>query len=120
MLSIRIDKAPSSGQTRIGHGGALGGIEWGIAADDANVYAPLSDINGQGNPMGGIFALRKKDGAKVWQTPPPKPACQGKPGCTAAQMAPATMIPGVVFSGFMDGHLRAYESATGKVIWDFD
>ena len=107
-------------QTRIGHGGALGGIEWGIAADDANVYAPLSDINGQGNPMGGIFALRKKDGAKVWQTPPPKPACQGKPGCTAAQMAPATMIPGVVFSGFMDGHLRAYESATGKVIWDFD
>jgi polyvinyl alcohol dehydrogenase (cytochrome) len=30
------------------------------------------------------------------------------------------MIPAVVFSGSMDGHLRAYEAATGKVIWDFD
>ncbi len=107
-------------QTRIGRGSALGGIEWGIAVDGDNVYAPLSDINGQGKDMGGLFALRKKDGAKVWQTAPPKPACAGKPGCTAAQMAPASMIPGVVFSGSMDGHLRAYEAASGKVIWDFD
>jgi polyvinyl alcohol dehydrogenase (cytochrome) len=107
-------------QTRIGRGGALGGVEWGIAVDGDNVYAPLSDINGQGKEMGGMFALRKKDGTKVWQTAPPKPPCLGKPGCTAAQMAPATLIPGVVFSGSMDGHLRAYESAGGKVVWDFD
>jgi polyvinyl alcohol dehydrogenase (cytochrome) len=107
-------------QTRIGRGSALGGVEWGLAADSDNVYAPLSDINGLGLPMGGLFALRQKDGAKVWQAPPPKPACAGKPGCTAAQMAPATAIPGVVFSGSMDGHLRAYETAGGKVIWDFD
>jgi len=107
-------------QTRIGRGGALGGIEWGIAVDGENVYAPLSDINGQGKEMGGLFALRKKDGVKVWQTPAPKPACMGKPGCTPAQMAPATMIPGVVFSGSMDGHLRAYEASTGKIVWDFD
>jgi polyvinyl alcohol dehydrogenase (cytochrome) len=107
-------------QTRIGRGSALGGVEWGIAVDAENVYAPLSDINGQGKEMGGMFALRQKDGVKAWQTPPAKPACAGKPGCTPAQMAPATMIPGVVFSGSMDGHLRAYESAGGKVIWDFD
>jgi polyvinyl alcohol dehydrogenase (cytochrome) len=107
-------------QTRIGRGGALGGIEWGIAADGENVYAPLSDINGQGKEMGGMFALRQKDGVKVWQVAPPKPACAGKPGCTAAQMAPATMIPGVVFAGSMDGHLRAYETSSGKVVWDFD
>ena len=30
------------------------------------------------------------------------------------------MIPGVVFSGSVDGHLRAYSTADGKVIWDFD
>ena len=107
-------------QTRIGRGSALGGVEWGIAVDGDNVYAPLSDINGQGKEMGGMFALRKKDGAKVWVTPPARPACAGKPGCTPAQMAPATSIPGVVFSGSMDGHLRAYDAATGKVVWDFD
>jgi polyvinyl alcohol dehydrogenase (cytochrome) len=35
-------------------------------------------------------------------------------------MAPATAIPGVVFSGSMDGHLRAYSMADGATIWDFD
>ena len=30
------------------------------------------------------------------------------------------MIPGVVFAGSLDGHLRAYDSRNGTVIWDFD
>jgi polyvinyl alcohol dehydrogenase (cytochrome) len=29
-------------------------------------------------------------------------------------------MPGVVFSGSVDGHLRAYRSDTGEVVWDFD
>jgi polyvinyl alcohol dehydrogenase (cytochrome) len=35
-------------------------------------------------------------------------------------MAPPTAIPGVIFSGSLDGHLRAYDSRTGAVLWDFD
>ena len=31
-----------------------------------------------------------------------------------------TVIPGVVFSGSLDGHLRAYSTAEGKIIWDVD
>jgi polyvinyl alcohol dehydrogenase (cytochrome) len=31
-----------------------------------------------------------------------------------------TAIPGVVFSGSLDGHLRAYSSEEGKILWDFD
>ena len=31
-----------------------------------------------------------------------------------------TAIPGVVFSGSLDGHLRAYTAEEGKVVWDFD
>jgi polyvinyl alcohol dehydrogenase (cytochrome) len=31
-----------------------------------------------------------------------------------------TAIPGVVFSGGLDGHLRAYAAGTGAVIWDVD
>ena len=30
------------------------------------------------------------------------------------------MIPGVVFSGSMDGHLRAYQTSEGNLLWDFD
>ena len=31
-----------------------------------------------------------------------------------------TAIPGVVFSGSLDGHLRAYDTKTGNIVWDFD
>ena len=31
-----------------------------------------------------------------------------------------TAIPGVAFSGSVDGHLRAYSTADGKIVWDFD
>ena len=31
-----------------------------------------------------------------------------------------TAIPGAVWSGAEDGHLRGYSSLDGKVIWDYD
>ena len=108
-------------QVRIGKGGALGGIEWGSAADDESIYVALSDFSGR-NPTsgGGLFALRLATGEKAWYAAPEKPACLGKPGCSQAQMAPVTAIPGVVFSGSMDGHLRAHKAADGALVWDFD
>jgi polyvinyl alcohol dehydrogenase (cytochrome) len=30
------------------------------------------------------------------------------------------MIPGVVFSGSVDAHIRGYSTRDGKVVWDFD
>jgi polyvinyl alcohol dehydrogenase (cytochrome) len=29
-------------------------------------------------------------------------------------------VSGAVFSGSLDGHLRAYDAGTGTVVWDFD
>jgi len=114
-------------QKRIGKGGVLGGIMWGPAADAEKVYVPLSDFTmlgpiegGDPNIGGGLFALRIATGEKAWYAPPEKPKCAGTVGCTPAQMAPATLIPGVVFSGSMDGHLRAYNTSDGATIWDFD
>lgn len=105
-------------QTRIGRGGKLGGILWGMAAAGGMVFAPLSDM-GSPNP-GGLFALDPATGKVVWQAPPPTPPCAGQRGCSAAQLAPPTAIPGVVFSASMDGHLRAFRIADGKIVWDFD
>jgi polyvinyl alcohol dehydrogenase (cytochrome) len=100
---------------------------FGPAADADNVYVPLSDFTMRGateggDPKlgGGLFALRIATGEKAWYAPPEEPKCLGTLGCTPAQMAPATLIPGVVFSGSMDGHLRAYNTVDGAVIWDFD
>jgi len=108
-------------KNRIGRGGPLGGIEWGGAADNRFAYFPVSDFDFD-NPLvgGGIFALDLRTGRLSWHVDPPKPACVGQLGCSAAQMAPPTLIPGVVFVGSMDGHLRAHDTADGTLLWDFD
>ena len=41
-------------------------------------------------------------------------------GCNAAQSAAVTVIPGAVFSGSNDGALRAYSTADGAILWEFD
>jgi polyvinyl alcohol dehydrogenase (cytochrome) len=118
-------------QTRVGRGGALGGIQWGSASDGENMYVALSDIAftqaeiGTGKKLvvdpkvgGGLFALNAATGEKVWAAPPP--ACGDRPFCSPAQSAAVSVIPGVVFSGSLDGHLRGYSARDGKVIWDFD
>ncbi len=116
--------------TRIGRGGVLGGIEWGSASDGRNIYAPLSDLAfkrrgaevlGQAlDPTagGGLFALRLVDGAEVWRAAPP--TCGDRTNCSPAQSAPASVGAGVVFSGSLDRHLRAYSTTNGAVVWDFD
>ena len=114
-------------QTRVGKGGVIGGVQWGMASDGQSLYAATSDaIFVQKNGVrsldsaagGGLTALRLEDGAKAWYVPPV--ACTSAPGCSPAQSAAVTAIPGVVFSGSMDGHLRAYSSEDGKVLWDFN
>lgn len=108
-------------KTRIARGGPLGGIEWGGAADRRYAYFPVSDFDFD-NPLagGGLFALDLRTGKQAWKADPVKPACLGQYGCSAAQMAPPTAIPGVIFSGSLDGHLRAYDTRDGSVIWDFN
>jgi polyvinyl alcohol dehydrogenase (cytochrome) len=115
-------------QVRIGQGSGLGGIEWGSATDGKYVYAANSDISTltppePGTPPrqpGGLAKIDVRPGKLVWRVMPPKPACEGKAGCSAGQLAAVTLIPGAVFSASMDGHLRAYSTADGKIIWDFD
>ncbi len=114
---------PASGQERwhaqVGVGSSLGGIEWGSAADSEAVYAPVSDAAAA--QPGGLVALRLLDGKQLWRAAPPAPVCSWGPrNCLAAQSQAVSAIPGVVFSGSEDGHLRAYASRDGRVIWDVD
>ncbi len=111
----------------------LGGIQFGPAADRDNVYVALSDIqrittrgpDGKAadgpspNSGGGLSAYDLASGDRKWFarsfTCPP-----GRKGGSLAQSAAVSVIPGVVFSGSLDGHLRAYEAESGKIVWDFD
>jgi len=120
-------------QARVGKGGTVGGIEWGGATDSRNFYVALSDVDFEVSLLpgtndrkyeldpkqgGGMFAFRVDNGQRIWQTPPP--GCGDRRPCSPAQSAAVTAIPGAVFSGSLDGHLRAYASTNGKILWDFD
>lgn len=109
-------------KTKIAAGGVNGGTMWGGASDDqGNAYIGISDFTaGKPEIGGGLVALKLATGEKLWMTPAPKPSCIGVAGCSAAQPAPVTVIPGVAFLGSWDGHIRAYETKSGAIIWDFD
>jgi polyvinyl alcohol dehydrogenase (cytochrome) len=107
-------------QTKVGAGSALGGIEWGHAADDQNTYAAVSDLIVRKDPHPGIWALKLATGEKVWSTPAPAVTCAQGQACQGAQSAAISVIPGAVFSGAINGHFRAYSTKTGEIVWDFD
>jgi polyvinyl alcohol dehydrogenase (cytochrome) len=105
-----------------GVAGPPGGVAWGSAADYRNLYVAVSGGMGQpANASGSLTALDLKTGAARWHTPSPQPACSwAEENCTHGQTQAVTVMPGSAFSGSMDGHLRAYSTIDGKILWDFD
>jgi len=122
-------------QARVGKGGTNGGIEWGTASDGRYVFAAVSDsvrIAGTTHDVapvgdanfdpvlgGGLTALKVEDGSKAWFAAS-TPCAPPRPGCSPAQPGAVSAIDGAVFSGAMDGHVRAFSSTDGKLIWDVD
>jgi polyvinyl alcohol dehydrogenase (cytochrome) len=121
-------------QTRVGIGSSSGGVQWGMASDGRNVYAAVADAvrtagdqgslqigNASFDPAkgGGLTALDVRTGAKVWFAP--STACTpAREGCSPAQPGAVTAVPGAVFSGAMDGHIRAFSTTDGKLLWDYN
>lgn len=137
-LVFGLDPADAGGivwQTRVGEGGINGGVQWGMASDGRNIYAAVSDLGRRDRPDrdavdprptgvdpasgGGLTALDVATGEHVWYAAPA--ACpDAAPVCSPAQPSAVTAIPGAVFSGAVDGHLRAFDAQDGRVLWDVD
>jgi polyvinyl alcohol dehydrogenase (cytochrome) len=133
-------------KTAVGAGSPLGGIEWGIGADSNSIFVPNSDIGEIFNEIAvaagapspspenavvgkpGLFALDPFTGKVLWSTPAPMAPCRyagdrskdyAKGACVRAQSAAPAVMPGIVFSGTLDGWFRAYDAASGKIVWEF-
>jgi polyvinyl alcohol dehydrogenase (cytochrome) len=100
------------------------GNGWGYSADEKSFY-----FNGRA----GLAALDAATGEQRWLTPASSPACSWKPAevrqavarfgkneCLNIQSAASALMPDVIFSGALDGHMRAYRTVDGAKIWDFD
>ena len=104
-------------QRRIGQGSGLGG-QWGGAVDQTQAYFGVSDMISP-NP-GGMRAVNLATGEIAWSVPPQKPLCGEGRTCRTSQGAAVTVIPGAVFSGSLDGGMRAYSTKDGTILWTFD
>jgi polyvinyl alcohol dehydrogenase (cytochrome) len=120
-------------QAQVGRGHTMSGIQGSPATDGSLVYVGLSDLiyerhrKANSNRLvmtldplsgGGMFGYGLENGERLWQTPPP--GCGDRHPCSPAQNSAVSVIPGVAFSGSVDGHLRAYDTGNGKIIWDYD
>jgi len=116
---------------RLGRGSIQGGIQYGMAFDGRRVYVPISDMADAmdasqeprtaqaGPPRPGLYALDPATGKLDWSSPADD-VCHGRKFCDPGILSAIAVIPGAVFAGHMDGRLRAYDSASGRVIWQYD
>ena len=110
-------------QTKVGRGGIQGGVHFGMATEGDKVLVPISDM-----PDGrtydfpdspGMYALDLKTGEFLWKHQNTD-VCEGRLSCAPGVSAAVTMVPGLVFAGSMDGHMRVHDSNTGEILWDYD
>jgi polyvinyl alcohol dehydrogenase (cytochrome) len=119
LFGLNPDTGEQLWKTRVGQGGVLGGIEWGFSVDTTTAYVSLSNaLEKKPGEAGGMAAVNIADGKTLWTIPATADTCNARRGCNTGQPAAVSSIPGVVFSGSLDGHLRAYDSKTGNVLWD--
>ena len=108
---------------KLGRGGIQGGVHFGMSVDGDTVFVPMSDFYGgprwPGPAKPGMFAVDILSGETKWFSET-KNVCKGREFCEPGLSAAASSISGAVVGGAMDGHLRAYDASTGKVIWDLD
>jgi polyvinyl alcohol dehydrogenase (cytochrome) len=109
---------------KVGRGGILGGVHWGMAADNEAVYVPISDADllGRefpGEPKPSMSKIDINTGEIIWQTKV-NFDCQGVKGCRNGLSAAVTLIDGAVLAPGLDGVIHAYDSNTGLEIWHYD
>jgi polyvinyl alcohol dehydrogenase (cytochrome) len=109
-------------QRALAAGTPNGAILWGPATDGQRAYIGTSEYDPQARQgPGALVALEPATGAVLWRTPTPQSPCAwGTENCAHALLAGVAVIPGVVFAGAMDGHIRAYDARDGHILWQFD
>jgi polyvinyl alcohol dehydrogenase (cytochrome) len=126
VFGINPDDGTELWHTRVGRGGIMGGIHWGMATNGKQLFVPINDqsvydADKHKPTKAGLHALDISTGEILWSKLEEN-RCEANldwncyPGLSAA----ITAIPGLIFGGALDGVVHAYDDKTGDVLWGFD
>jgi polyvinyl alcohol dehydrogenase (cytochrome) len=130
---------------RLGAGGSLGGIHWGMAVDSQKVYAAVTDVwvnkiqrlaisdlfnqlsGALGDAMGpvpnahpGIYALDLVTGALVWEKHYQHTYATDGKTYDSLFSAALAVSNDVLFAGNLNGELKALNTRNGDELWSFN
>ena len=107
---------------KVGRGGALGGVHFGIAQTGNKVFVPISDtfdaLEHDGPAKPGVYALDVADGKVAWSAAAAD-VCNGRRFCEPGYSAAISVTDHLVFAGATDGHVRVFDTTDGRVLWDY-
>jgi polyvinyl alcohol dehydrogenase (cytochrome) len=111
-------------QTRVGRGGALGGVHWGMSFVGDIAFVPVSDRSAGGvqelPQQPGLHAIDMRTGERLWYAEVPKRCAADVRNCMEAYSAPASTTADLVVTGALNGHLFAHDQRSGALVWEFN
>ncbi len=123
---------PDSGKlvwkNKVGGGGAMGGIHWGMAFDGRTLFVPNNMSTGPtaDEVTPGLYALDIDTGSLKWQYLH-HPDCSGTrrqelPTCESSygMSAAALVVDGAIVQGSNDGFVKIFDAANGAPLFSFD
>ncbi len=112
---------------KVGRGGIIGGIHFGMAVSGNTLMVPIADAvankefkahySGAAKP--GLFALDVDTGHYQWRWDAPN-TCNGRQYCMPGNSAVPTATPELVIAGSLDGHIRIHSAKNGKILWQYN
>ncbi|MGB3621479.1 MAG: PQQ-binding-like beta-propeller repeat protein [Ketobacter sp.] len=130
-------------ETRLGAGGKLGGIHWGMAVDDTQIYAGVADVTAAKSPlsnialgndlmrpsynvpliqvpnaMSGLYALNKDSGVVNWEIHDTH--FYGSARIDSIYSAAVSVTNDVLFAASLNGIVKAFKTSSGESLWHFD
>jgi polyvinyl alcohol dehydrogenase (cytochrome) len=147
LFSLNPDTGAKNWSARLGAGGKLGGIHWGMATDADRVYVGITDvtvdkittlnadniINFQdlagdnmqqsANAAPGVYAVDLMTGKVVWERHPKhsyKDPSKGELTVESIYSAALSVTNDVVFAASLDGVVKAFRTSDGAELWSYD
>ena len=114
--------------TKIGGGGAMGGVHWGMAFDGNTLFAANNMSTGPtaDEVSPGLYALDINTGNFVWKYLH-QPDCSGNRqqeirscGTNFGMSAATLLVDGAVVQGANDGFIKVFDTKSGEPIFTFD